>query len=48
MTITKNLNTRRLKIYVASQSVMEKFIEEQTVDVLKAAYTEMLENVKIF
>ena len=42
MTITKNLNTKRLKIYVASQNAMEKFIEKQTVDVLKAAYKEML------
>ena len=34
--------TIRLKIYPASQSAMEKFIGEQTVDALKAAYTEML------
>ena len=36
------LETRRLKIYAASQDIMEQFIEAQTVDVLKAAYTEML------
>ena len=36
------LETRRLKIYVASQDIMEQFIETQTIDVLKAAYTEML------
>ena len=34
--------TRRLKIYASSQDIMEQFIEAQTVDVLKAAYTEML------
>ncbi len=36
------LETRRLKIYVASQDIMEQFIEAQTIDVLKTAYTEML------
>lgn len=36
------LETRRLKIYAASQEMMESFIKAQTVDVLKAAYTEML------
>ena len=36
------LETRRLKIYAASQELMETFIEAQTIDVLKAAYTEML------
>ena len=36
------IETNRLKIYAASQSLMETFIEAQTVDVLKAAYTEML------
>ena len=36
------IETKNLKIYVASQDEMEKFIESQTNDVLKAAYTEML------
>lgn len=36
------LETRRLKIYASSQDTMEQFIEAQTVPVLKAAYTEML------
>ena len=36
------IETKRLKIYAASQDIMEQFIEAQTVDVLKAAYTEML------
>ena len=36
------LETKRLKIYAASQDIMEQFIKAQTVDVLKAAYTEML------
>ncbi|MBR3627542.1 MAG: N-acetyltransferase, partial [Elusimicrobia bacterium] len=36
------IETRNLKIYAASQDEMEKFIELQTNDVLKAAYTEML------
>ena len=36
------LETKRLKIYASSQDIMEQFIEAQTVDVLKAAYTEML------
>ncbi len=36
------LKTRRLKIYASSQDTMEQFIETQSVDVLKAAYTEML------
>ena len=36
------IETERLKIYAASQDIMEQFIEAQTVDVLKAAYTEML------
>ena len=35
--------TSRLKIYAASREQMTAFIEEQTVDVLKAAYTEMPE-----
>ena len=36
------IETKRLRIYPASQKQMEEFIETQTVDVLKAAYTEML------
>ncbi|HOC33303.1 MAG TPA: GNAT family N-acetyltransferase [Ruminococcus flavefaciens] len=36
------VETERLKIYPASKEQMEAFIEAQTVDVLKAAYTEML------
>ena len=36
------IETNRLKIYAASQGIMETFIEAQTVDILKAAYTEML------
>ena len=36
------LETDRLKLYAASQEMMESFIEAQIADVLKAAYTEML------
>ena len=36
------IETNRLIIYAASQELMETFIEAQTIDVLKAAYTEML------
>jgi RimJ/RimL family protein N-acetyltransferase len=36
------IETKNLKIYAASQDEMEKFIESQTDDVLKTAYTEML------
>lgn len=36
------IETKRLKIYAASQKQMEAFIAAQTMDVLKAAYTEML------
>ncbi len=36
------IETKRLRIYPATQKQMEEFIEMQTVDVLKAAYTEML------
>ena len=36
------IETERLKIYAASQDIMERFIEAQTVDVLKVAYIEML------
>ena len=37
------IETNRLKLYAASQAQMEAFIAEQSVDVLKAAYTEMLD-----
>jgi len=36
------IETKRLKIYTASRVEMEKFIAAQTVDELKAAYSEML------
>ena len=36
------IETGRLKIHVASQDEMEQFIEAQIIDVLKLAYTEML------
>ena len=36
------IETKNLKIYAASQNEMEKFIESQTKEVLKTAYTEML------
>ena len=36
------IETNRLRLFAASQDMMEAFIESQTVDVLKAAYTEML------
>ncbi len=36
------IETERLKLYPASKEQMEVFIESQTVDVLKAAYIEML------
>ena len=36
------IETKNLKIYAASQDEMEKFIESQTNDILKTAYTEML------
>ena len=36
------IETKRLKIYPASQKQMEAFIAAQTVDVLRAAYSEML------
>ena len=36
------IETNRLKIYAASKEQMEAFIAAQTVDILKAAYTEML------
>ncbi|MBQ0083257.1 MAG: GNAT family N-acetyltransferase [Clostridiales bacterium] len=37
------IETNHLKIYAASQEQMMAFIAEQSVDVLKAAYTEMLD-----
>ena len=37
------IETNRLKIYSASKEQMEAFIAAQSVDVLKAAYTEMLD-----
>ena len=37
------IKTNRLKIYAASKEQMEAFIAAQSVDVLKAAYTEMLD-----
>lgn len=36
------IETNRLKIYAATQEIMEQFIKSQTVDELKIAYTEML------
>ena len=37
------IETKRLKIYAASKEQMEAFIAAQSVDILKAAYTEMLD-----
>ena len=37
------IETNRLKIYAASKEQMEAFIAAQSIDVLKAAYTEMLD-----
>ena len=37
------IETKRLKLYASSQEQMETFIAAQSVDVLKAAYTEMLD-----
>lgn len=37
------IETNRLKIYAASKEQMVSFIAAQSVDVLKAAYTEMLD-----
>ncbi len=37
------IETKRLKIYAASEEVMRAFIAAQSDDVLRAAYTEMLE-----
>lgn len=36
------IETKRLKIYAASKAQMEAFIAAQSIDVLKVAYTEML------
>lgn len=36
------IETKRLKIYAASQEKMEQFIESQIIDALRLAYTEML------
>ena len=38
------IETKRLRIYHATQNQMEDFIATQTNDILKAAYSEMLEN----
>ena len=40
--IKTKIETERLKIYPASEEQMEAFIEAQSDDVMKAAYTEML------
>lgn len=37
------IETKRLKLYAASEEQMEAFIAAQSVDALKAAYTEMLD-----
>ena len=36
------IESKRLKIHAASQEEMERFIQTQTIEVLKFAYTEML------
>ena len=41
------IETERLKIYAASKEQMEAFIAAQTIDVLKEAYSEMLEGALI-
>ncbi len=41
MKVQNIIETKRLKIYPASEEQMEAFIAAQSVDVLKAAYTEM-------
>ncbi|HAL62849.1 MAG TPA: N-acetyltransferase, partial [Clostridiales bacterium] len=38
------IETKRLRIYPATQNQMEAFIAAQANDALKAAYSEMLEN----
>ena len=40
------IETNRLKLYAASQGMMESFIEAQTVDVLKDAYS-CIRNIKM-
>ena len=37
------IETKRLKIYSSSKKQMERFIATQTIEVLKVAYTEMLD-----
>ena len=37
------IQTKRLTIYAASREIMEEFIESQTMEELKMAFTEMLE-----
>ena len=37
------IETNRLKIYAASKEQMEAFIAAQSIEILKAAYTEMLD-----
>lgn len=39
----KMIETNRLKLYASSKEQMEAFLAAQSVDVLKAAYTEMLD-----
>ena len=36
------IDTKQLRIYAASKEQMEAFIAAQSVEILKAAYTEML------
>lgn len=43
MKVQNIIETKRLKIYPASEEQMEAFIAAQSVDVLKAAYSEMRE-----
>lgn len=38
------IQTKRLKLYAASQEQMKAFIATQSIDYLKVAYTEMLDN----
>lgn len=40
--MNNKIKTNRLKIYVASEEQMKKFIDDQMNDVMKVAYTEML------
>ena len=37
------IETNRLKIYAATKEQMEEFVAAKTVDIMKAAYTEMLD-----